>query len=311
MGLVGESGSGKSVSALALIGLLPARTGRITGGSVVLDGQELVGLADDRLKRVRGSRIGMIFQDPLSSLNPVLTIGRQITESLETHTRRSASEARKHAIELLDLVGIPNPSRRVNEYPHQFSGGMRQRAMIAMALACEPALLIADEPTTALDVTIQAQILELLGQLRRELGMAVLLITHDLGVVAGFADRLAIMYAGRIVETGTTEDVLGQPRHPYTVGLLRSMPRLDRPRQVRLTPIDGSPPDLAGDLTGCAFRPRCAWHIPICAEIDPGLAAVEDGDAAPATPHRAACHHQPTAEEAILGHPIEDPVLVS
>ena len=202
LGLVGESGSGKSVSALALLGLLPKRVGRITAGSVRFEGRELVGLPEDQLRHVRGARIAMIFQDPLSSLNPVLTVGRQITEGLETHRGLNHRAASKRAVELLEMVGIPAAPRRVHDYPHQFSGGMRQRAMIAMALACEPALLIADEPTTALDVTIRAQILDLLGRLRADLNMAILMITHDLGVVAGFADRLAVMYAGRIVETG-------------------------------------------------------------------------------------------------------------
>ena len=213
----------------------------------------------------------MIFQDPLSSLNPVLTIGRQITEAIETHRHVSEKEAQKRAIELLELVGIPGADKRINNYPHQFSGGMRQRAMIAMALSCEPSLLIADEPTTALDVTIQAQILELLRRLRTELGMAVLLITHDLGVVAGFADRLAVMYAGRLVELGPTETILADPAHPYTVGLLRSLPRLDRPRQEALSPIEGSPPDLASDLEGCPFAPRCAWRLDTCWVNDPPL----------------------------------------
>jgi len=210
----------------------------------------------------------------------------------------------------LELVGIPNASRRVNEYPHQFSGGMRQRAMIAMALACEPTLLIADEPTTALDVTIQAQILELLRRLREELGMAVLIITHDLGVVAGFADRVAVMYAGRIVETGVTEEVLEAPRHPYTVGLLRSMPRLDRARQARLTPIEGSPPDLGSELVGCAFAPRCAWRLEVCRTVDPALDTVPGAVLAAPTGalvpvlHRAACHDQPTPDEVLAGRPL-------
>ena len=271
LGLVGESGSGKSVSALALLGLLPKRVGRITAGSVRFEGRELVGLPEDQLRQVRGARIAMIFQDPLSSLNPVLTVGRQITEGLETHRGLNHTAASKRAVELLDMVGIPAPRRRVHDYPHQFSGGMRQRAMIAMALACEPALLIADEPTTALDVTIRAQILDLLGRLRADLNMAVLMITHDLGVVAGFADRLAVMYAGRIVETGQTEDVLARPEHPYTVGLLQSLPRLDRPRQAELNPIGGAPPDLARQIVGCPFAPRCAWRLDLCWSVDPEM----------------------------------------
>ena len=307
MGLVGESGSGKSVSAAALMGLLPERVGSIPRGSVTFEGRELVGLREAELRKIRGGRIGMIFQDPLSSLNPVLTIGRQITESLENHLGLSGRPAEKRAVELLELVGIPNASQRVGEYPHQFSGGMRQRAMIAMALACEPSLLIADEPSTALDVTIQAQILDLLGRLRKELDMAVLLITHDLGVIAGYADRVAVMYAGKIVETGTVDDVLEAPTHPYTVGLLRSMPRLDEPRRARLTPIEGSPPDLAGDLAGCAFAPRCAWRVAVCTRTDPTLELVPlSGTASPALvgdDHMNACHNPPTAADVGLGHP--------
>ena len=306
LGLVGESGSGKSVSALAVLGLLPRRIGRVTGGSVVFEGRELVGLREDSLRRVRGERIAMIFQDPLSSLNPVLTIGRQITEALETHRGMGRSQARRRSVELLEMVGIPDARGRVDNYPHQFSGGMRQRAMIAMALACEPALLIADEPTTALDVTIQAQVLDLLARLRRELGMAILLITHDLGVVAGFTDRLAVMYAGRVVEAGTTQEVLADPGHPYTIGLLRSLPRLDRPRQLELTPIPGSPPDLASELSGCPFAPRCAWRLPECWSTDPGLSPVHGADngAAPGARHLAACLNPPTADEAAAGHPM-------
>jgi len=308
LGLVGESGSGKSVSALALLGLLPKRVGRITAGSVRFEGRELVGLSEQALRRVRGARIGMIFQDPLSSLNPVLTIGRQITEGLETHRRLDHTAASKRAVALLDMVGIPAAGKRVDDYPHQFSGGMRQRAMIAMALACEPALLLADEPTTALDVTIRAQILDLLGRLRSELNMAVLLITHDLGVVAGFADRLAVMYAGRIVETGPTEDVLARPEHPYTVGLLQSLPRLDRPRQAELTPIGGAPPDLAAEIAGCPFAPRCAWRLEVCWSVDPDLlpAAGDAGDDGRdgANSHMAACHDRPTAEEVVVGRPV-------
>jgi oligopeptide/dipeptide ABC transporter ATP-binding protein len=315
IGLVGESGSGKSVSALSLLGLLPKRAGRIASGSALFEGQEILHLPDEKLRRIRGARIAMIFQDPLSSLNPVLTIGRQITEAVETHRGVSHKAARKRAIELLELVGIPGAPTRLDNYPHQFSGGMRQRAMIAMALSCEPSLLIADEPTTALDVTIQAQILELLRRLRTELQMAVLLITHDLGVVAGFADRLAVMYAGRLVELGPTETILADPAHPYTVGLLRSLPRLDRPRQEALTPIEGSPPDLASDLRGCPFAPRCAWRIDICWTVDPPLVPVTGVRAAEAAAldHLAACHNQPTRAEATAGIPLGDgerPILI-
>jgi len=305
LGLVGESGSGKSVSALSLLGLLPARVGRVTSGTAVFEGADLLQLSEERLRKIRGAKIAMIFQDPLSSLNPVLTIGRQITEAVETHRRATRQVARKRAIDLLELVGIPGAARRVDDYPHQFSGGMRQRAMIAMALSCEPSLLIADEPTTALDVTIQAQILELLRRLRQELGMAVLLITHDLGVVAGFADRLAVMYAGRLVELGPTETILSDPAHPYTVGLLRSIPRLDRPRQVALTPIEGAPPDLASVLHGCPFAPRCAWRLDRCWVDDPPLELVagERRDDGLLVKHLAACHNQPTRAEALAGLP--------
>ena len=306
IGLVGESGSGKSVSALSLLGLLPKRVGRVTAGTAIFQGQDLLHLSDEKLRTIRGARIAMIFQDPLSSLNPVLTIGRQITEAIEAHRNVSAKDARKRAIELLELVGIPGAASRINDYPHQFSGGMRQRAMIAMALSCEPSLLIADEPTTALDVTIQAQILELLRRLRAELGMAVLLITHDLGVVAGFADRLAVMYAGRLVELGPTETLLADPAHPYTIGLLRSLPRLDRPRQAALTPIEGSPPDLASDLEGCPFAPRCAWRLDRC-WTDPPLLVLAAGERIADSAligHQVACHNQPTREEAIAGFPL-------
>ncbi len=304
VGLVGESGSGKSVSALSLLGLLPKRVGRISAGTALFQGEEILHLSDEKLRRIRGNKIAMIFQDPLSSLNPVLTIGRQITEAIETHRGASHKQARRRAAELLELVGIPDADARLDNYPHQFSGGMRQRAMIAMALSCEPSLLIADEPTTALDVTIQAQILELLRRLRDELHMAVLLITHDLGVVAGFADRLAVMYAGRLVELGPTETVLSDPAHPYTVGLLRSLPRLDRPRQVALTPIEGSPPDLASELRGCPFAPRCAWRVDVCASVDPDLVPVGGERAGPAPhDHFAACHNHPTRVEAFAGVP--------
>jgi oligopeptide/dipeptide ABC transporter ATP-binding protein len=312
LGLVGESGSGKSVSALSILGLLPKRVGRVSAGSARFDGQELIGMPENQLRRIRGARIAMIFQDPLSSLNPVLTIGRQITEALETHRGMGRKESTTRAIELLEMVGIPGASGRIKDYPHQFSGGMRQRAMIAMALSCEPSLLIADEPTTALDVTIQAQILSLLRRLREELGMAVLLITHDLGVVAGFADRLAVMYAGRLVEQGPAEDLLAGPAHPYTIGLLKSLPRLDQPRQAALTPIEGSPPDLAADLVGCPFAPRCAWRLEDSWLTNPPLLTVrgeEHGDAAHRSLHFVACHNQPTLAEARAGHPLREGFL--
>jgi oligopeptide/dipeptide ABC transporter ATP-binding protein len=271
LGLVGESGCGKSVSALSLLRLLPERTSRITAGTAVFEGRDLLSLPRGALEDVRGDRIGMVFQDPLVYLNPVLSVGEQITESLRRHRGMPGQQSRVRAAELLASVGIPDAGDRLRDYPHQFSGGMRQRAMVAMALACDPVLLIADEPTTALDVTIQAQILELLRRLLEDTGMALLLITHDLGVVAGITNRIAVMYAGRIVETGPTRSLLAAPRHPYTAGLLRSLPRLDQPRQAELTPIEGSPPDLAAELVGCPFRPRCSRAIGRCASEDPPL----------------------------------------
>jgi oligopeptide/dipeptide ABC transporter ATP-binding protein len=271
LGIVGESGCGKSVSALALQRLLPPVSARITSGRVVFEGEDLIAAPPARIQEIRGGRIGMIFQDPLAFLNPVLTVGDQVSESLRRHRGLDSKAAMRRAEEMLTLVGIPGAQQRVKEYPHQFSGGMRQRAMVAMALACEPVLLIADEPTTALDVTIQAQILDLIRELREEQGMALLIITHDLGVVAGITDRIAVMYAGRIVETGSTRTLLRRPRHPYTEGLLRSLPRIDRPREVELTPIEGSPPDLAADLRGCPFRPRCSRAIDRCATEDPPI----------------------------------------
>jgi oligopeptide/dipeptide ABC transporter ATP-binding protein len=269
VGLVGESGCGKTTAAMAIAGLLPA-TARVTSGSIRLDGQELVGLEDRAMRRVRGSRIGVIFQDPLSYLNPVLTIGRQVTEALEEHGIARGAAARARGVELLGHVGLPEPERRYGMYPHQLSGGQRQRAMIAMALSCGPQLLIADEPTTALDVTVQAQILALLDRLRVELGMAILLITHNLGVVAGITDRVAVMYAGRIAEMGGTRAVLSTPQHPYTRALLRAVPRIDRRRPAG-SAIDGSPPDLRLAIAGCPFEPRCPVRLARCATEPPPL----------------------------------------
>jgi oligopeptide/dipeptide ABC transporter ATP-binding protein len=279
VGLVGESGSGKSVSALSLLRLLPEKAARITSGRAVFQGRDLLAMSPSELEDVRGDRVAMVFQDPLIYLNPVLTVGEQVAESLQRHRGLARSEALGRAEELLALVGIPNARGRLRDFPHQFSGGMRQRAMIAMALACDPLLLIADEPTTALDVTIQAQILDLLRTLRDEKGMALLLITHDLGVVAGVTDRVAVMYAGRVVEAGPTGPLLAAPRHPYTAGLLRSLPRVDRPRQSALTPIEGAPPDLSATLVGCPFRPRCARAVERCATDDPPLVASDAGRA--------------------------------
>jgi len=272
--LVGESGSGKTVSALAVLRLLPSRTARVSATSIDFDGNDLTRLADSELRKLRGYRVSMVFQDPLSSLNPLMTIGQQISEVLTTHLGLSDSQAAVRTQQLLDMVGIAGHSRRMRSYPHEFSGGMRQRVMIAMALACRPALLIADEPTTALDVTVQAQIMELLANLRKEFGMAVLLITHDIGIVAGFADRTLVMYSGRLVESGPTENVLAHPRHPYTLGLLRSITRVDRNRRGELPSIRGMPPNPYDAIPGCAFAPRCAWAIPQCHVSSPALEAV-------------------------------------
>nr|MBA2449996.1 ABC transporter ATP-binding protein [Chloroflexota bacterium] len=262
------------VSAMSLMRLIPTPPGRIVEGEVLFDGRDLLKLSDEGIRRVRGNDIAMIFQDPMTSLNPVLTIGRQIGEALELHKGMNRQSARKRTIELLELVGIPAAGSRHDDYPHQFSGGMRQRVMIAMALSCEPKLLIPDEPTTALDVTIQAQILELIKRLRTELSMAVILITHDLGVVAGVTDRINVMYAGYIVESATAEELFANPRMPYTLGLLRSMPRIDEPRREKLVPIEGLPPDLVDAPQGCPFVPRCSYKVDRCVEENPSLEPV-------------------------------------
>src|SRR5574341_1768459 len=262
--LVGESGCGKSVSALSIMRLVAPPTGRIEGGRIVYKGRDLLALSEPEMQHVRGREIAMVFQEPMTSLNPVLSIGRQLTEGLEIHMGMKPPEARSRAVELLGMVGIPDPERRLAQYPHHFSGGMRQRMMIAMALACNPSLILADEPTTALDVTIQAQILELMRDLSRRLGVAMLIITHNLGVVARYADRVNVMYAGRIVERGTAAELYADPRHPYTLGLLRSVPRLDEPIRAKLDPIEGQPPDLTRLPSGCAFAPRCAYRVARC-----------------------------------------------
>src|SRR3954469_12829068 len=269
--IVGESGSGKAVGALSILRLIPDPPGRITAGEVLSPGRDLMGLSEEEMRQVRGSEIGMVFQEPMTSLNPVLTIGRQITETLEQHRGLDRYASHRRAAELLGLVGISDAERRLKQYPHQLSGGMRQRIMIAIALACDPKLIIADEPTTALDVTIQAQILELMQSLTRRLGVALIIITHNLGVVARYAQRVNVMYAGRIVESGAAAALYHNPHHPYTIALLRSVPRLDRPRQARLDPIEGSPPDLTRLPSGCSFRPRCRFAIPRCAEAPPPL----------------------------------------
>jgi peptide/nickel transport system ATP-binding protein len=267
--IVGESGSGKSVSALSIMRLLPRHTGRVSKGTITFDGRNLLDLDDEEMREIRGRDLSMIFQEPMTSLNPLLTIGLQITEPLQIHLKMSDEEARARAIELLTLVRIPDPERRLGQYPHQFSGGMRQRVMIAIGLACNPQLIIADEPTTALDVTIQAQILELMKDLARKLDIALVIITHNLGVVARYADRVIVMYAARLVEQGAADAVFHRPRHPYTMGLLRSVPRLDRPRGVKLETIEGLPPNLASAPPGCRFAPRCPYRVPICDEEPP------------------------------------------
>ena len=285
LGIVGESGSGKSVSSMALMGLQRYAKAKMSG-EIWLDGEELLSQDDEHVRLLRGKKMAMIFQDPLSAMHPFYTVGQQIIEAYRIHHKVTKAVARKHAIEMLDRVGIPQPSSRVDDFPHQFSGGMRQRAMIAMSLSCDPELLIADEPTTALDVTVQAQILDLIKDLQQEFGSAVIIITHDLGVVAELADDIMVMYAGRSVEQGSAREVFHSPQHPYTWGLLASMPRLDRDRSERLLPIKGSPPSLINVPSGCAFHPRCAYaelagdattsQVPELVDIGGG--------------HRVACH---------------------
>ncbi len=291
LGLVGESGCGKSVSALSILRLIPSPPGKIVSGEVIFEGQDLVKADESEIRHIRGNRIAMIFQEPMTSLNPVLTIGRQMSEAIELHLKLGKSDSRKRSIELLDMVGIPSAERRLDDYPHQFSGGMRQRVMIAMALSCNPKLVLADEPTTALDVTIQAQVLEILARLSREFGTAVIIITHNLGVVARYANRVNVMYAGKIVESATAAEVYGNPRHPYTIGLLRSVPRLDEAKKSRLDPIEGSPPDLAHLPVGCSFHPRCKFAIDKCFTEVPTMMSVGEG-------HMSACWVQPTKEQA-------------
>jgi oligopeptide/dipeptide ABC transporter ATP-binding protein len=284
LAIVGESGSGKTVGVLSILRLIASPPGRIVGGSVLFEGVDLLSLDAGALRAVRGGRIGVVFQDPMSSLNPVMRIGAQIAETLTAHEALSRSQARARAADLLGMVGIPRPATRLDDYPHQFSGGMRQRVMIAMALACSPRLIIADEPTTALDVTIQAQIVELVKRLQTELGAAVLWISHDLGVVARIADAVAVMYAGAIVEKAPVDALYARPAHPYTVGLLNSLPRLDARGRARLHAIGGLPPSLLGERRGCAFAPRCALATARCREETPRLADVGAG-------HSAACFH--------------------
>jgi oligopeptide/dipeptide ABC transporter ATP-binding protein len=289
LGIVGESGCGKSVTSLAILGLL-SRNGRVESGHANFGGRDLLRLSDRALRSVRGKEIAMIFQDPMTSLNPVLTIGRQIREALETHFGMGRKEAQRTAADALDRVGIPSAEARLKDYPHQFSGGMRQRAMIAMALVCKPKLLIADEPTTALDVTIQAQILDLLRALVAEENAALILITHDLGVVAGMCERVNVMYGGMFMETGSAEQLFGTPRHPYTFGLLQSVPRLDAARRSRLQPIEGSPPNMLQEPSACPFQPRCRFEIDLSRREVPQLVEIEPG-------HQVACFNPVPVDE--------------
>lgn len=269
VGVVGESGCGKSVTALSVMRLIPQPPGIYAGGSVLFEDQDLLDLPESEMRKIRGGKIGMIFQDPMTCLNPTMTVSNQIGEALRIHLKLSKDEAQKRAISLLEQVGIPAAAERVNSYPHQFSGGMRQRVMIAIALACNPKLLIADEPTTALDVTVQAQILELINGVCSDFGTAVILITHDLGVVAGMTDRVVVMYAGKVVEMAATDELFANPRHPYTLGLLSSVPRVDEERHSQLRTIEGSPPDLLKPPPGCPFMPRCAFARAICRTMPP------------------------------------------
>ena len=280
--LVGESGCGKTVSALSILRLIPEPPGKIASGEILFDGIDILTLPKDRMLDIRGDRIAMIFQEPLTALNPVLTIGLQITEALERHRNMHGAVALEEAIRLLKIVGIPQPDQRVKDYPHQFSGGMRQRAMIALAISCEPELIIADEPTTVVDVTIQAQLLELIRGITEKLNTALILITHNLGIVARYAHRVYVMYAGHIIEHGSSQDIYHHPCHPYTIGLLASVPRLDEPRKTRLQPIEGQPPDLIQLPQGCAFGPRCSYVIDACRQAAPPMTEVSPG-------HYAAC----------------------
>ncbi len=283
LAIVGESGCGKSVTAQTIMRLIPMPPGNIKKGQIMFDGdKDLAKLSDKDMEHIRGYEMGMIFQDPMTSLNPTMTVGKQIAESLVKHQKLSQKAAIEQAVEMLKLVGIPSPESRVKQYPHELSGGMRQRVMIALALACRPKLLIADEPTTALDVTIQAQIIDLMQDLQKKLGMSIIIITHDLGVVANIAQRVVVMYAGKVVEVGKVDDVFYNSKHPYTWGLLASMPRLDQNSDEPLMPIDGTPPDLFAPPVGCAFAARCAYAMDICKKIDPELTEIGKG-------HTAAC----------------------
>jgi oligopeptide transport system ATP-binding protein len=286
IGLVGESGCGKSVTMLSVLGLIPTPPGKIVAGTALFHGQDLLKMNEVQLEKIRGAQISMVFQDPMTSFNPVLTIGRQITETIEVHLHLTPDQARKRAAELLQMVGIPEAKDRLNDYPHQFSGGMRQRAMIAMALACKPQILIADEPTTALDVTIQAQIIDLVKNLRDELGMAIIWITHDLGIIANLARRVIVMYGGCFIEEAPVKELFSNPQHPYTLGLLGSLPRLDHDQREPLISIDGLPPVLHQKPNFCPFAPRCSYVIEECRQANPPLEEIAPG-------HRVACWVKP------------------
>ena len=295
LGIVGESGCGKSVSALSLMRLVADPPGKIVDGEVTFEDKDLLQLGDAEMRSIRGNRMAMVFQEPMTSLNPVLTIGRQITETLELHQNMTKSQARERAVELIRMVGISDAGSRLTDYPHQFSGGMRQRVMIAMALSCNPKLIIADEPTTALDVTIQAQILELMRELAQQFGTALIIITHNLGVVARYAHRVVVMYAGKIIETGTAAEIYRNPRHPYTLGLLNSVPRLDEAVKASLDPIEGLPPDLIDLPVGCSFQPRCPYAFDRCTQETPYL--MEHSEA-----HTTACwRHEELTELKAAG----------
>ncbi|WP_409291906.1 ABC transporter ATP-binding protein [Peribacillus sp. SCS-37] len=292
LAIVGESGCGKSVTSQSIMRLIPMPPGRIAEGSILYKGRDLTKVSEPEMRKLRGSDISMIFQDPMTALNPTLTVGEQITEGIRQHRKITGSEARLAAVEMLNLVGIPSPEARLKQYPHQFSGGMRQRIVIAMALVCEPEVLIADEPTTALDVTIQAQILELFKEIQRKTAVSIILITHDLGVVAQVADRIAVMYAGKIVETGSRRDIFYNPQHPYTKGLLNSVPRLDA-EGAELIPINGSPPDLFAPPAGCPFAARCDYAMDVCDRLYPDQTEPNSG-------HRVDCWLQDERAKAIL-----------
>jgi oligopeptide transport system ATP-binding protein len=310
LGVVGESGSGKSMTGLSIMRLIPNPPGKIVQGEVTFNGRDILKMSEEQVRSIRGNDIAMIFQDPMTSLNPVLTINRQISEALQLHMGMNKEQAKQRSIELLKMVGIPNAEERVGQYPHQFSGGMRQRVMIAMALSCNPKLLIADEPTTALDVTIQAQILDLMRTLQNETGTGVIMITHSMGVVAGMADRVQVMYAGHIVETASTEEIFANPRHPYTVGLMKSIPRLDARSKEKLQPIRGLPPDLIDLPDMCPFVPRCNYAREKCEQKNPPLIQVAPG-------HHSACwfweevHREDDQDEVAREHGHPEPSIAS